>query len=148
MSHKTKNPGRDEKQFPIRTESGGFNKATRGFSGPKYEGLCLFIWQWILRLGSLVWPMGILRQPRRTVPPFFHFWGSLRIQPSATVETDHNVALVMSCPVSLQKKFSKRSPANAAISSSLGRVTFFKGASMFLLHKICTVVSVPCADLM
>ena len=43
MSLKAKDPGCDTKQTPIRTEAGGFNKASVGCRGPNEEGLRPFI---------------------------------------------------------------------------------------------------------
>jgi len=78
----------------------------------------------------------------------FQLLASLHILPRDTVESDHNVASAITCPVSLQKQCSKGAPNNAAISSSLGMVTFFKGERLFLLHTIYIKVSGPWFDRM
>ena len=69
----------------------------------------------------------------------FHLLGLLRIQLRATVAPVHNVASLMSKPVSRHKYSSSLAPTSAARSSKRGRVIFFTGASLFLLQASLTV---------
>jgi len=69
----------------------------------------------------------------------FHLLVLLRIQLRATVASVHNVASLMSKPVSWQKYSSSLAPTSAARSSRMGRVIFFTGASLFLLQASLTI---------
>jgi len=66
----------------------------------------------------------------------FHLPELLPIQLRTTIASVHNVAFLMSSPVSRQKHCSRLSPTNSARSSNRGKVIFFTGASLFYCRLV------------
>ena len=76
----------------------------------------------------------------------FHLLGLLRIKLKTTVASVHNVAFLISNPVSRQY-WSNLAPTSAARSSKRGSVTFFTGASVLLLQASLTIMLSLVVDL-
>jgi hypothetical protein len=121
---------------PFESEAGPLHQVSRPFSWSAFTPLEK--WSAVLSTpGQCFHCVGVVYvciSVTRIQTKGFHLLGLLRIQLRATVASVHNVASLMSKPVSQQKYSSSIAPTSAARSSRRGRVIFFTGTSLFLLQ--------------